>query len=272
MDRGRSAAWPGWTRRLCGGRRSGRLPLTGRWRGHRRRAVRLRRAISRRRCIRLSGGRRIGRARRRVALRRPISGWPGWRRAAREIRGNGGAEWVHPLGRAEARAIIGAEAARRSRREAPLIRLWGSPRPGRGGRRRAVVSRGRTRRLPGLRWRRSVLRRCLGRRRRRAPCRSRRRYRRLRRGSGRRAVGRRGSCRGQGVAAGQAKLAGRLIRSAAPRTRDHRKYSRARSLRRATRAALAREHTRFAPPLREDNRDFAGAGPPKGDEPMAARG
>ena len=73
---------------------------------------------------------------------------------------------------------------------------------------------------------------------------------RLRRGRGRRrAVGRRRSGGGQGIATRQAELAGRLIRSAAPRTRDHRKYSRGRSLRRAARAALGREHTRFPPRL-----------------------
>jgi hypothetical protein len=250
----------------------GRLPLRGRLRWLLLRcAVRLRRAVAARgRSIRLRGRRRVLTGRRRVLTgrrrvltgrRRVLAGrsrvlagrsrvrlcgrpavalrlW--WRCAlpAGEVWRNGRAERVHAFGRTKARAIVRRKATSRSRRKAALIRRW--RRPSSGWRRGSVGTR-RLLRLPRLRrWRRVLT----GRGRLSLRCTP------IRRGSGRlwsslrrRAVSRwRGRC-GEGIAARQTKLAGGLIRSAAPRARDHLKTP---ELERWPQARpSAGQHTRF---------------------------
>ncbi len=199
-----------------GGRGGGtwRRPLRCGWR--RRRAICRRRRWSGRRVTgrRVGRGRRGGIARRRwtVVGRRSGRGRtvPGRGRGGREIRPDRGSEWIHALGR--------PKAGRRGR-ERTGIRRGRGPGSGRGPGRRTIPRRRRRRPrlLPGLSRGRGVRSWGGSCRRRRTPCGRRRRWR-GRRGS---AVCGRGGCRGERIAAGQAKLAGGLVRRAAPRAHDH---------------------------------------------------
>ena len=146
------------------------------------------------------------------------------RGAGDEVWADSGAERIHAFGRAKARAIDGRgwrEACLRSGRAPGLGGravarggCWRSRLPRRSGGWAAVLRGRRGRRLD---WRPPGRRGCW---------RDLRRWRRWRR-----AISGRGSCsRGQGIAAGQTKFAGGLIRRAAPRTHDHVKNSRARAM------------------------------------------
>jgi len=187
-----------------------------------------------RRCVRRRWRRRVRCGRRAIARWRAITRGRNrlrLRAVARWTTSGGrdrGAKRVHPLGRAEARAIgrccWGERAWIRRRWVVPgRCRRWDRCRTG------------RTRRLPGGRGggRRGVrgwLRRG------RAPagnCRGRLGL------SGGCSLSRRGRCRGgERIAARQAKLAGGLIGGAAPRAHDHVKNSRARAMPRSLARAL----------------------------------
>jgi hypothetical protein len=236
MDASRGRAGP-WGCRLLRGRGSRRLPLRSRLRRAiglrlRRAVTRLRILLSRWRRVRLSWWRRVRLSRRRriclswwrrvrLSRRRRVTLWSRcWpTRSCREVRSDGGAEGVHAFRRTEARAILHwREAADGSRCEAALIRRGGCPRACRGRGRRTIGAAWLRRRLPGLLGRGRIL---LGRGLRggRSPRGGRRGLWRGRGWLWRAVCGR--CCGGQRVPARQAKLAGGLVRGAAPRTRDH---------------------------------------------------